>query len=458
MVLAAALDLPLHRNYCATGVTNCAADYLSKARVVDFSETLEFAGSQPVVRGVAAAGVVAALLWGFQREWPGGSRRWLLAVGAAAVALVGVLAVVYVTAKGIVSPPEWDFLCYWVYGQAMALGGSPFDPVLLREVAAPLDVSDEFRRELYCMYPPPSTVQFWPLGWLRPQVAAALWYSIQWLAAGSVAALVWRLLDERRRWTGLLVACALIFSLHSTISTFRFGQTNLLIVLAALAATLSAKPMRRGLWIGLATVVKPIGAILALDLLLKRDWKGLVGVSIPLALATLIFLALQGWQGLEQYRNKPRLPDDVQATFFTESTNQSLLATLLRATETAPGPRPILFPPFVVAAGLLTAITLVVVARLPRELSHLGIGCVLALALLVYPGTLTHYSIGLIVPIAAAWSVRERLRGGTPAVIVMAALAYGLVWSRLEFAANLAVWTAMMGMLVSARSLPRSEG
>jgi hypothetical protein len=124
----------------------------------------------------------------------------------------------------------------------------------------------------------------------------------------------------------------------------------------------------------------------------------------------------------------------------------------LRLTGTNPGAQPVFFPPFVVAAGLLTGITLAANLRLPQELQHLGIGSITALALLVYPGTLTHYSVALVIPVFLAWSVRERLWGGTPAVICTAAMAYGLVWARLEFLANLAVWAAVVAMTTSVRA------
>jgi hypothetical protein len=199
----------------------------------------------------------------------------MLFLTASSIAAVGLTACLYMTARKIIRPPEWDFLCFWVYGRALALGESPYDVQVLLQLAAPYAPSEEFVNELYCLYPPPSTLQFLPLGWLPIQAAAAAWYLVQWAALMSVVALVWRLLDPKRSWTGFMITVALVCGLHSTISTLRFAQSNFLIVLAGLLATMSSSWATRGMALGAATLVKPLGAILALDLFLKRDWKAL---------------------------------------------------------------------------------------------------------------------------------------------------------------------------------------
>lgn len=393
-----------------------------------------------MLRAVAAAIIVYALLLSFHRSGTSGKAKGLTILLAAGLGGAGLAMCVLQTLTNVASPRDWDFLCFWTYGQALASGKSPYDIALLQELALPYSPSDEFLQETYCLYPPPCVIQFWPLGHFSISVAATLWYLVQWSALVGVVVLLRRLLDRQHTAVGLLVSAALVLGLHSTISTFHYAQTNLLILLLALSSVFVSGAAYRGLLLGTATIIKPIGAIFALDLVVRRDWRSLAAMLIPAIASTSLFLGLQGWTGLAHYRDRNPLAEDIAEVFYTEEINQSLLATVLRTTGTNPGSQPILYPPFVVLAGFLTATSLVIVWRLPKGDRPLGLGCLIALALLVYPGSLAHYSVCLLLPIGLLWNQRERLPGGSQTILVGCALAYGLIWARWAFLANLSIW------------------
>jgi hypothetical protein len=105
---------------------------------------------------------------------------------------------------------------------------------------------------------------------------------------------------------------------------------------------------------------------------------------------------------------------------------------------------------FLAIAGSLTAVTAGLIHRLDEAHDDIAVGLTLALALLVYPGTLYHYGVMLIAPLLWLWIWRARLHvagwlaaavltayfvlvGGHHASHVFPAIA--LVWCTLAFLA-----------------------
>ena len=199
------------------------------------------------LRAVVAAMAVYVLLRSFHSFRPHVKAKRLTVILAAGIGGFGLAKCLLQTLSNVASPREWDFLCFWTYGQAVASGNSPYDIALLRELASPFSPSDAFLRETYCLYPPPCVIQFWPLGHFSISVAATLWYLVQWSAVVGVVVLLRRLVDPQRTTVGLLVCTALVFGFQSTISTFHFAQSNLLLLLLSLASVFATGAVGRGL-------------------------------------------------------------------------------------------------------------------------------------------------------------------------------------------------------------------
>lgn len=416
-----------------------------------FHEFRELVQSLPLLRGLVAAIWMAGLLWAFERR-AALSRGGKIALGGLVglQALGGLAINVKATLTNFVSPREWDFFCFWLYGRALAQGDSPYDIDTLRKLAAPLAASEDFLGHMYCLYPPPCLLQFWLLGHLPLQISMGVWYFAQWLALAGVVYLLWRLLDNQRTWLGLTVTLALVLSLDSTRSTLFYAQSTLLILLVLLAYVNTAQTPLSGAWLGLAILVKPIAAIQVLDLALRRQWRQVIAMGVPVLLATGAFLGMQGKAGFDRYLTNNPVRGEVRDIHYLETMNQSLLSTLLRWGDASPGKQPVFYPPFIVAAGVLTATTVLVLLRLPRDCHALGAAYMLTLALLVYPGSLKHYTVLLLLPYGVLWLRRKQLLGGPLLVIAGIAATFGLVWSGLEFQANLAAWLLMTCLLAGS--------
>jgi len=423
---------------------------------VDAFGTFDAAFLLPAARGVAAGLVLFVLLRAYEgRESLSSRGRLILGLSATALGLAGLTACAYRVATNFLSPRDWDFLCFWSYGRALALGQSPYDIAVLREIAAPLNPSAEFQAMNYCNYPPICLPLFWPLGYLSFPVAMAVWYAVQISALVASIVMLRRFWDESKTWLGLAVTAGLVLTWHSTSTTLFYAQSTFLILLAVLLAMHSQSPSWRGIWLGVAMVVKPIAAILLIDVAIRRQWRSLVACAMPLLVALGLFLLAQGTTGLWQYRDRNPLAGNLAFSFYVEEINDSLLAVILRFFGSQPLGQPILFPPFVIALGLLTTATVAILLRLPGHLESLGMGYVVTLALLAYPGTLKHYSILLLVPAALLWHKRTSLPGGGMAAVVAIAAAYGLGWSRWNFAAHSMMW-AMFTVLLTMASFKHS--
>lgn len=416
--------------------------------LLDLSEVVETIRASAAVRILVAAAAMYALLWAYGRSKSLSARgRFLLGLAAGGVACLGILLCSRSVVTNFLSPREWDFLCFWTYGRALARGQSPYDIEVLREIAAPQSPTSDFLQVNICLYPPMSLPLFWPFGHLPFQASMAAWYVVQVSALIACVILFRKLWDETKSWLGLLVALAIFFTWHSTQSTLFYGQTNFLVLLAILCMVFAQSPYWWGICLGLAIVVKPIAAILLIDLAIRRQWRSLLAVFIPPVVALGLFLLVQGWPGLSSYLNRPPTEGVDAYPYYIGTANQSLLGVLLRWFEEAPLARPVFYPPFIVLAGLLTVITVAVLTRLSNDAAPLGIGYVLTLALLVYPGTQMYYSLWLLVPFALLWRQRDSLPGGAWVVPLAISLAYGLIWTRWSFAAHLIAWLAMTALL-----------
>jgi hypothetical protein len=276
----------------------------------------------------------------------------------------------------------------------------------------------------------------------------ACWFGVQISALAGSLVVLRKLWDPERTGLGLSVTLALFFGWHATQLTLLYAQTNFLFLLAILGFARGASAIGRGAALGAAIVVKPIAAVLLIDVVLRRQWITLVSVFVPPAAAFALFLGLQGWPGLMRFVN--REPSDIAFAYYESFFNQSALGVLLRWFECPALAKPIFFPPYLVLAGALTITTTVVVARVREELSELRISYVLLLALLVYPGTQMYYSVWLLAVLAFMWQDREALAGGPWIVPITIALAAGLGWSRWNFAAHFLVWL-ILTVLFSVR-------
>jgi hypothetical protein len=186
--------------------------------------------------------------------------------------------------------------------------------------------------------------------------------------------------------------------------------------------------------------VKPVMAVMGVHLLCRRYWRAVLVAAVCLLAAGLVTLATFGPATTFDYLRANPI-SNVPPWQYTGWINQSLLATLLRLFDPENQARgaELMYPPFLIGAGLVAAISVYAAARLSPRDADLSLGILLCAGLLLYPGTLVPYSMLLLVPMASFHARRTMLPWGRVAWPIATALIY-LVLAYVAFAANALVW------------------
>ncbi len=358
----------------------------------------------------------------------------------------------------VAHPPEWDFLGFWLNGRVAASGLNYYDPALASHLAVPYHPSAEFQREILDVgfwYPPPSIFLFLPLGFMSLHTAAAVWYASLVLVLAIDVLLLWRTFLPATGPFGLIVTASLALGIFGTRSTFEFGQDNFLTLLGLLLFWRGRDRLGGGVALAFGMLVKPFLGGLFLYLLLRRRWRPILGAAAGLALSAGVTLAAYGWAPFASYLDPAhygRLPPWV----YTEPSNQSLLATILRLSGGGPvGPSPLTEPIFVGLAVLLTGITAWRIGRSAPDRDDWAAASALLLSLLVYPASQMFYCVLLLVPFLLLWADRRRAPGGAMSVAILVGVLFGLMdyrGGRHVFVATLVLWLAGMALMATPRS------
>ena len=360
---------------------------------------------------------IPALLLGTQ-AWPRLNHALRVGLIALMLALIGVLGLrlARVVATNITQLPEWDFSFFWLNGQVAARGLNFYDPVQYQRIAQQLlrpNPTLEFQQAVLDVgfwYPPPSMFLFLPLGWMNARTAAVAWFAFHLLALLVDGVLVWHIFLRPQKKLGLLLAFALLLMMGATQLTFYYAQTNALLLLFVLLFYKDRGRGRAGGWLAIAIVVKPIALVLGLVVVLHRQWRVLGVVAGALAFISLAALVVFGPSSFQSFITSS--PTTRQPLWvYSEAVNQSLLAVILRQTQISPLTKsPLTNPVFIGLAALLLLVSAWLMVRLGRGQSDWAIAIALALGLIIYPATLNHYSLLLILPLLVLWQARSGLR------------------------------------------------
>jgi hypothetical protein len=309
----------------------------------------------------------------------------------------------------ITRPGEWDFHLYWVYGRAAVLGLNPYDPENLRRLAASLNPSAELLAELYFFQAPPALFLFVPLGWFDVRTAYVVWYGVQLLAFAADVWLLRRLFLPREDWAGMLLPAVLLLMLRATLSTFGHGQINFIVLLCVLLMWRARERPLAGVWLALGVFVKPLLVFVYLYPLARRQWKALLVSGLMMLGASLVTILGFGPQMFFQYFTANPIANSMPDYLYTELVNQSLLATLLRATAYPfSGTGAMWQPLFLVSAISLTCLTGALVLQRGQRQPDWALALTLGYALLLFPKTLEHYAVLLIAPLMLLWARRAQ--------------------------------------------------
>jgi hypothetical protein len=390
-------------------------------------------------------------------------RRQLAAIWKAAwvgltlaVILISSVNGLRVMRANIAQQPEWDFLAFWMYGQVAGQGLNFYEPQSYQELARPFSLSEEFTDEILSTgfwYPPPTMLLFLPLGAFDVQTSYVVWYIVNGFALILDIVLLWNIFLKKSGLTGLAFVTALMLALQATLFTIELGQTNFIVLLWMLLFWRDHERPRAGIWLALGILTKPFVAVLFLYLLLRRSWRVMVSALATLAAISLLSIVVFGPSTFFSYftlNPTSKIPGYV----YTESANQSLLATVLRLTQQDIGSAsPLTQPIYLVITAFLVAATGWLIYRLNRSKMDWTLALSVLLALVIYPATLKHYSVLLIAPLLLLWMHRKNLPGGVWSVTGFITLSYvcaGFNSGDFVFVALALNWFALAGISVWA--------
>jgi hypothetical protein len=397
--------------------------------------------------------LVPMLLCGFHyhTSLPNNWRNVLVGLLLAVLMVLGIQNL-KIMRNNIIQPPEWDFLVFWLDGQVAAHGLNFYDPLNYQQLAKPLKLSHEFTQEIVDVgfkYPPMTMLLFLPLGWLDPQSALLLWYLVNTIVLILDIFLLWRIFLVQSGRIGLAWIAALVLLCAATLSTIAYAQTNGIVLLLLLLFWRDRRLLRAGIWLAIGLCVKPIVAFVLLYLLLRRRWR-LIGSTLGmLATIALLTVLVFGPSTFLSYLTANPAAKKVPYTLYVESVNQSLLATILRATgDSFSSASPITQPIFVAPALFLAVITSALIYRMPAKADDWALAFTIPFALLLYPAALVHYSLLLLLPLLLLWRERGQLPISSWGVVAFIALEYGLIGRGGSgvFLAVMLSWLALAGI------------
>ncbi len=352
----------------------------------------------------------------------------------------------WVIRTNVQQPREWDFPHFWLFGQATAHGANPYEHGTLQELAAPLKPSETLSAQLHCWYPPQSQLLFAPLGHFSLRPAMQGWYVFLELILVCDIWLMWRLFARAHGLDGLLMTAAAVLSLTATTETLFYAQTNFLVLLAVLLYWRDRDHWRAGVWIALGMFVKPLVALIALDLFVRGRLRAVLSGALVTLAATGLTTALFGPELFRDYITRNPVANDYPAEIAAEWVNQSLLATILRIQGVVPSGHgsPILMPLHLTLVALLMGLTAWWLYRCQSADRSWALAMTLPMAFMAYPATMAHYSVLLLIPVMLLlFEPTPRLQRRLVSGVLIAAI-YGLVAAEQAFLASLLTWAACL--------------
>lgn len=399
--------------------------------------------------------VIPAVLMGF-RWYPklSHTRQRLVAYLYIAVIVTYSLRIILSVYRNVLNPPQWDFQLFWVYGQVGAHLLNPYDPNVLLKFALPLHPSADLLKELYFYQLPPLIFLFLPLGWFDIHVAALVWSIFLVIILILDIQLLWSLFFDRRGFRSLVFVIVLVLMLESTRDTLLFTQTNFIVLLAFLLYWRKRKSLVGGIWLGIGMLVKPIFVFVLIYPVVKRHWRAIFGMITALLSASILTIIAFGPGMFFGYLTDNPIVHEMPNYMYVESVNQSLLATILRLTnfDFASG-SPYLQPLFIACSFLLAGVTgFLLVREKPgqRVFSAYDMSLVITFALLLFPKTLMHYAMLLIIPLLTISICIEEFESGFWYFLVFMTCECVLVslGESFIFAAILLAWLFIVGIFL----------
>jgi hypothetical protein len=383
------------------------------------------------LKTLATVGIVVASV--VFLSWSQGRRfAWRRPAIVAFGLFAGSIAVdlVHVAILGVRNPPLWDFKCFWMYGQVAAAHHNVYDPASYQIYHALLNPAkdvefDTTGVDVGLPYPPPGVLLVYPLG-LVANISAAMigWCAGIFSAAIGCVYLLWRRFFAADGIAGLVVVCVLVAGLTATQMTLGLTQVDFLALLFLLLFWGERGSWRAGLWLAPLIFLRPLFILLAIYLVVRRQWSALAALAATSAGLIAVCSPLLGPHGLSTYlRHNPTLRYHVE--YFRGSSSLYKVLTSLHVNDGSFSLAT--HPVYLVIAAACVALATVICAICAQRQADMCLALLVVLGLWLYPSTSGHYCVLLLPPMCALWHQRRALDLSPAAVAAFFALNYLLL-------------------------------
>src|SRR5215468_8199909 len=235
--------------------------------------------------------------------------------------LVWIAFAIYLAGLGIsaVLRQQGDFNVYYRTGHR----------VLRRVAIYPANDSDRF------LYAPIFAIGFAPFAMLPRRMAQAVWFLIN--GAGLIAFVLGArtmLFGRIRELSPITIAIPIVLAARFIGNNIEHGQINLVVLALCVWAVVDARearPMRSGLMLGRAVLIKPFAILVARYLLLRRKWPCLLWASAAIVVLFVLPILVFGISGaLEQTSDYLRSVASMTDRYREMLTNQSAVSAIAR--------------------------------------------------------------------------------------------------------------------------------
>jgi hypothetical protein len=298
-------------------------------------------------------------------------------------------------------PKEFDFLCFYLNGNVAANNLNFYEPknykTTIEKLSIPFKPSKAFTEEIVNVgfwYPPPTMFLFLPLGYLNFIEAHKLWILINILFLITDLLLLWKIFFKNFGLEGFLISSSLFMLMGSTRTSVGVEQTSFIYLFFLLLIWKDHNNYKSGIWLAIGIFIKPVLIFLYIYFLFNRNWKQIfmsILTCILIVLITISFFNLEIFISYFIKNPTSHLPIDI----YTEWSNQSLFASVLRLTGNFNNSIYIVIPIYIFIISSISFISFKIINKKPSIIFIL----VLISGLLLYPASLNHYSIILIIPI-----------------------------------------------------------
>jgi Glycosyltransferase family 87 len=303
--------------------------------------------------------------------------------------------------------PEWDFLCFYLFGKVGISGSDFYNPEIFLQHFNNLKLQalthTSYMQEIVNVafwYPPPSMLLFLVLGALDLQTGYFIWQTamVIFLVVDIILMVKLFNLSNKEKTSDLkkvFPVLLLILLFPGLISPLFYSQTLSVFLFFLILTIRYLNNWKAGIFLALLIIIKPLAAIFVLYFIFFKKWN----VLISLAISGVVLMMITGWlfgfnTFIEYFKSPPtdRIPE------FVYLEGSSIFSTMLRLQIRM---KNILSLHTVKIICYAINLCLVIISFLAvRKRNKTGNAdsfiVFVPLALLVYPGTLGHYIIILI--------------------------------------------------------------